>query len=207
MKLSNLFQVAAILAVMLVLPISLSAFTLGIDYTENITDNGLGSVGYDYVSTVNFNERRGFIGWLDTESWGHTLSSDYMPVPDEFQVTSAQLEIRGFRYFGFGLDLVSFGGSYNWTSDLGWRCIAKTHNTFDLTGIDNEYWNSDPFMVAMTPVTDLGVVLSQSTLSIDYAPSGSTGPLLTAVPEPTSLLLLGFGLVGVAGARIRRYKK
>lgn len=181
----------------------ISAFTLGVDYNETIQDNGLGAVGFDYVSTVNFRDNHGFIPLLHTESWAHSLSTDYMPVPDAFKVTNARLDIFGYQYLGTGLDMVSFGGTCEWTQSSGWHWVSGTHSAFDLSDIDDSFWNSNPFVVSMTPVFDLGVRVTRSVLSLDYAQSDDNGQY-AAVPEPTSILLLGLGLVGAAGYRLRR---
>jgi len=180
-----------------------SAFTLGVDYNETIQDNGLGAVGFDYVSTVNFRENRGFIPFLHTGTWEHSLSADYMPVPDAFKVTSARLDTFGYQHVGTGVDMVSFGGTCEWTQSNGWHWVSGTHNAFDLSNIDNSFCNSNPFVVSMTPVFDLGVRVTRSVLSIDYAASSDDGQY-AAVPEPTSIILLGLGLVGAAGYRLRR---
>ena len=182
------------------------AFNFGTDYTETVQNNGLGAVGYDYISTINFNDGHGFIGFGQTETWLHSLSSDFMPVPDQYVVTSATLQIKGTRYVGFGYDLVSFAGEMQWTDGGGWRWIGSTNSTFDLTNIDYGYWNADPFAVSYTPVFDLGVCISQSVLSIDYAAAGDGGGFAdaSAVPEPGSLMLLVMGLGGLAGYRKMR---
>jgi hypothetical protein len=187
------------------IPGGVFAFTLGVDYDETIQDNGLGAAGFDYVSTVEFREGAGLIRWLDTESWAHSLSADYMPVPDAFQVTSARLDISGCRYLGLGADVVEFAGTYEWTQGSGWHWASPMNSSFDLTGIDNSYWNQDVFEVAMTPVFDLGVRVARSVLSIDYAPTENFTSGVSAVPEPATALLLGFGLIGVAGYRLRRH--
>jgi hypothetical protein len=188
-------------------PGTVSAFTLGVDYDETIQDNGIGATGFDYVSTIEFREGAGLIRWLHTDSWAHTLSADYMPVPDAFQVTSARLDISGCRYLGFGSDMVEFAGSYEWSHGSGWRWIGPMNGSFDLSGIDNSYWNQDVFEVAMTPIFDLGVRVGSSVLSIDYAPADNfvSGGGVSAVPEPATALLLGFGLIGVIGYRLRRH--
>jgi hypothetical protein len=181
---------------LLAVPASVSAFTLGTDYSESINVSG-----NTYTSTVEFQD--GFIGWLQTESWGHTLSEDFMTVPDNFTVNSASLRITGHHAVGNGIDEVTFGGTCNWTAYEGWTwCWDETDNLFDLTNIDNSYWNNSPLMVSMTPIFDLGVCLTNSILTVNYGEPGSPGDV-TAVPEPTTLLLLASGLVGAGYFRRR----
>jgi hypothetical protein len=200
-------QVVFLAATVLLAFGSASAFTFGVDYTEAVQDNGLGATGFDYVSTVDFKQCRGFIGWGRAESWEHTLSADYTPVPEAYQIASARLDITGYRYFGLGADLVEFAGSLNWTEVEGWRWVSHSENSFDLSGIDHSYWNAPTFQVAMTPVFDLGLRLQQSVLSIDYIAGGGPRAEFTVVPEPASLILVGLGLAGVMGVRARRGRK
>ncbi len=188
-----------VLAILCIAPSQSFSFVLGVDYSETVTDLGINAPGYNYVSEVEFTN--GGIGWFQTETWGHSLSENYMTVPDDFIISSATLQIVGWRYAGFGNDLVQVGGTIRWTGFDGWRCVAGTDNMLDITNIDYSYWNSDPLNVSMTPVFDLGLNLTSSTLSVDYDVAGSEPN--AAVPEPTTLLMFSLGIAAV-GMRFRR---
>lgn len=182
--------------VLFLLPARLAAFS----YVESIVNLGIDAPGKNYLSTINFTS--GHIGWLQTATWGHSLSADFMTVPDQFTVQSATLEIIGWRAFGFGMDLVQVGGTYHWTKYDGWAWVSQTDNLFDISNISPTYWNSSPLYVSMTPVFDYGIWLESSVLSVDYDPVSSGSPP-AAVPEPATLLLFGIGLLGTGIARHR----
>lgn len=181
----------------LAIPSRLLAFS----YVESISNLGIDAPGYNYVSTINFTD--GYVGWLQTATWGHTLSSDFMIVPDNYIVRQATLEIKGWRSFGIGLDLVQVGGTYMWTEYDGWAWVDQTDNLFNLTSINSEYWNYSPLTVSMTPVFDYGLYLETSILSVNYDPANIQG-VPAAVPEPATLLLFGIGLAGSALMKRRR---
>jgi hypothetical protein len=178
--------------VLLILPVKSSAFA----FVETVQDYGIDAPGYNYVSTVNFTD--GYIGLGQTASWGHTLSPSYMPVPDAFTIADARLRISGFHYTGFGTDAVQFGGELEWTGMHGWQWVDFSSNTFNLTHIDDMYWNSSPLEVSLTPILDFGgVCLTSAVLSVNYdRGNGDVGGPFTTVPEPGTLALFAVGLVG-----------
>ena len=179
---------------------SISAFS----FIESINNYGIDASGYNYVSSVEFTD--GFINWGHTETWGHTLSPNFMSVPDEFTVANAQLEITGYQFLGIGGEVVNVGGTLQWSGITGWHWVNYTEMAFDITSIDHSFWNSSPLYVSMTPILDLGVCLQTSTLYVDYDVSnGSSGDPNSSVPEPASLLLFSLGLIG--GRTFFRKKK
>ena len=189
-----------VLAMLCVAPSQSYSFILGVDYAETVTDLGINAPGFNYVSEVEFSN--GGISWLQTESWGHSLSENYMMVPNDFIVSNATLEIVGWRYIGFGNDVVQVGGTVHWTGFDGWQWVSGTDNILDVTNIDHSYWNSNPLSVSMTPVFDMGLCLTSSTLSVDYDVA-TESVSHAAVPEPYTLLMLTLGIAAV-GIRFRR---
>ncbi|RKX28204.1 MAG: hypothetical protein DRP47_04970 [Candidatus Zixiibacteriota bacterium] len=184
---------AIICAILLFIPSQSFSFVLGIDYSENISNYGIDAPGFNYVSNISF--MNGKIGWLQTETWGHSLSESFMTVPDDYTVNNATLEISGWRYVGFGVDIVEVGGVFQWTGYDGWRWVGEMDNILDITDIDFSYWNSSPLNISMTPVFDMGLCLESSILSVDYDLAGTPSE---AIPEPSTFLMLSLGIFAAA---------
>lgn len=185
-------------ALILAIPVSVSGFA----FVETIEDNGIGSSGYDYVSTVEFSD--GFVGWLDAGYWSHSLNPAYGSGGNGYYLNSAVLEISGWQYSGFGGEIVAVAGTVQWTGFHGWQVLNYNTSVLDLTNTNSEYWNYSSLDVAMVPVFETGVNLTHSTLYLDYA-QGTDGDEALATPEPGTILLMSLGLAG--GGLYRRFRK
>ena len=154
--------------VLLAFLVPASGFAFPLLGTETITTDG-SVYPYDYVSQIVFDN--GYIGWNETGTWGHTLDASFMPVPQDYTVESAYLYIKGWRHVNLlGTELVEVGGTFMWTG-VQWTFGEGAHELFDLTHIDNSYWNSSPLEISMTPISLLytnGITLESSTLKINY---------------------------------------
>jgi len=193
-----------IVACILLMSGSLMSFPLGINEATyyNTTYAGF---DFDYVQVYDFYED-GFLGnpygfWVGNNSsltWTHTHGFAVPPdaIDDAYLLIEAayvntdgtEVEIEGEAEW----DNLNQGWTWKW-----WKSPSQT--LYDLTSLPEYTW-SDGLLEVMveTPRNELfGIRIDKSTLAMNATES--------AVPEPATMLLFGFGLAGVGV--YRRFKK
>lgn len=163
-----------------------------------------------FTDTEDINK---LLGGAGTYSWTHNTPADFSVPPDT--VNSATLEIFAYGINGNNDPVyvqTNFVGNLS-NVEFKWSTWTLEGTEFDISGIFTPTWDDNSFTVTLNynefikffcwPIPDC-FYLDKSIFTLDYD-NGQNGS--APVPEPSTMLLLGAGLLGLVGYNRRRSSK
>jgi len=159
------------------------------------------AIPYTWVDTINFTPDR-YIGYLQTSSFTHDITdnSPFAFTPGMDTISSYNLMVRLYDDGG-RCDL----GELAFINQPG--ILGDGFYTFTYSN-SNFGWSIAGLMsLNQTGTLDVSVTSVFGDFYLDYSQLTATGNDAAPVPEPGTMVLLGFGLVGLAIYGKRRMNK
>jgi hypothetical protein len=200
-----------ILKFILALIFLLSMF--GISYATTITFDNLGGNNGDVFTGYaesGFSVTPGAPSPFQDNNW-NVAKIIGNPVPDIYYTTQSGIILVAmtnsglftFSSMDLGSNSANNGLTYSIKGFLNNAILFQSNRTFDtITNVFETYYNNyDSYSTILMDKLVIEISGPGSSIYLDNIVVNST-----AVPEPTTMLLLGLGLVGIAGVR-RKFRK
>ncbi|MCD6184785.1 MAG: PEP-CTERM sorting domain-containing protein [Deltaproteobacteria bacterium] len=172
------------------------------------------AISFTDTQTLNVTIGEGPIAqlwWGDSYTYSHATPADF-EVPWDV-VNSATLKISGYwiddnndtvAISGSVVGTLTSGGSYSWSS---WQWLSwdtPSISFFDIASTFSSWTTGEPFDVTIIAdgyCFDGIIQIASSIFTLDY--DNASAP----VPEPSTILLMGVGLLGLVGFSRKRLNK